>query len=147
MGFSFFSKKVYDEDLCFIRDLISIAESIARLTSAQVMTTVINKIIDKHGLKGKLYELEQNGNYEVQDCYPSDNYKKFNRAADLLKIHKQLSISREEQMQILYPALQCVRNMYFSSDEKIRLIKTCVIEPTGDYSFDNELIQQYLDLI
>ena len=54
MGFHLFAKNVYDEDLCFVRDLTEMGSAIASVTSIPVMRQIINDIIDKYGLQSKL---------------------------------------------------------------------------------------------
>lgn len=147
MAFNFFAKNVYDEDLCFIRDLIEVGSAIADVTSIPVMRNIINGIIDRHGLKGKLMEYTENGHYRVQDCYPTDRNKRFKRAGDLLSAANCLSISEEEKGHIKYKAVCCTKRMGFNYDEKVNLIKKYLIQPTGNKDIDDILIQSYLDIL
>lgn len=147
MGFHLFAKKVYDEDLCFIRDLVEMGGAIASVTSIPVMQQIINSIIKKHGLEAKLQEFSDNGHYLVQDSYPSDRQKRMSRASELLSISKKLHISQNESSQITYRAITCVQKMGFSYDEKIYLIKNNLVNLTGNRDIDDFMIQEYLKLI
>ena len=76
MSFHLFAKRVYDEDLCFVRDLVEIASAMTSVTSLPVIQQIINGIIKKYGLEAKLQELNDNGHYIVEDSYPTDIQKK-----------------------------------------------------------------------
>lgn len=147
MGFHLFSKRVYDEDLCFIRDLIEMGGAVASVTSIQVMQSIMKGIIEKYGLEAKLQEFSDNEHYIVQDSYPSDRQKRISRASELLSISKKLPLSQNESTQIIYRALTCVKKMEFSYDEKIYLIKNNLVNLTGIKEIDDFMIQEYLELI
>ena len=143
----FFAKKVYDEDLCFVRDLIEMGSAVASVTSVPVMQRVINDIINRNNLQAKLQEFANNQNYNVQDSYPADRQKRFTRAGELLSISKQIGLSTEQGAPIIYRALTLVKNMGFSYDEKVRLIKTYLIDCSGNSQIDDFLIEPYIGLL
>ena len=147
MSFHLFAKRVYDEDLCFVRDLVEIASAMTSVTGIPVIQQIINGIIKKYGLEAKLQELIDNGHYIVEDSYPVDIKKKMDRASELLCISKKLSISTEEAAQITCCALSCVKKMGFSYDEKVQLIKKDLSTLTNNSQLNDFLIQQYLDLL
>lgn len=147
MSFHLFAKRVYDEDLCFVRDLVEIASAMTSVTSLSVIQQIINGIVKKYSLEAKLQELNDNGHYIIEDSYPVDIKKKMDRASELLSISKKLPISTEETVQITYCALTCVKKMKFSYDEKVQLIKTNLITLTENSQLNDFLIQQYLYLL
>ena len=147
MSFSFFSKKVYNEDLCFIRDLTEIGAVIASVTSIPVMRKIILEIIKKNNLESKLDELNDNGHYDVQDCYPSNREKKFDRANQIMLIVKFLPVDSVENSKVLYSIMSCIKRMEFSYDEKIRLIKNNLVTTCVNKDIENYMIGEYISLI
>lgn len=147
MSFHLFSKKVYDADLCFVRDLVEIGSAIASVTSIPVMRQVINGIIKKYRLESKLQEFSDNGHYIIEDCYHSNRDERMKRAADILKITKELPITPTEAGTILYAATNCVKKMGFSYPEKIKLITENLISVSGNKELDDFMVQQYIDTI
>lgn len=146
MSFHLFAKRVYDEDLCFVRDLVEIASAMTSVTSLPVIQQIINGIIKKYGLEAKLQEFGDNGHYIiVEDSYPLNIKKKMDRASELLSISKKLPISTEETVPITYCALNCVKKMGFSYDEKVQLIKKNLITLTENTQVNDFLIQNYID--
>ena len=145
MGIHLFAKKVYDEDLCFIRDLIEMGSAIASVTSIPVMRQVIKDVISRHGLEHKLEEFAENGHYIIKDVYPSNRQKRIERAKELLSLHRGLSLSSKETGLIMYHAYCCVKKMNFSHDEKIQLIKGNLYSPIGNAEIDNYMISTYLE--
>lgn len=144
MSFHFFSKKVYDEDLCFVRDLIVMGDVIASLTSIPVMREVIYEIIKKYGLEAKLQEFIDNGHYIIEDCYPLDRNEKMRRASELLSLSSKIPITAEEQGLIDYRAFECVKKMRFSYDEKVLLIKKIFLDSISESEIYDYLMESYL---
>lgn len=147
MGFHLFAKNVYDEDLCFVRDLIEMGSAIASVTSIPVMRQIINDIIEKYGLQSKLQEYIENQHYIIKDAYPGNRSKRLSQAKELLNIAKRLRLNDTENATIVYAATQCIKRMGFSYEEKIQLIKDCLITTTGNPDVDNMLINSYIDLL
>lgn len=146
MGFHFFAKKVYDEDLCFVRDLIEMGSAIASVTSIPVMRQIINGIIEKYSLESKLEEYAENEHYIIQDVYPDNRSKRLTRAKELLNIAKQLQLNQSDESTIVYAATKCIKKMGFSQVEKVQLIKDCLITSTRSAELDNFLINSYIEL-
>ena len=147
MGFHLFAKKVYDEDLCFVRDLTEMGSAIASVTSIPVMRQIINDIIEKYGLQSKLQEYIENQHYIIKDAYPGNRSKRLSQAKELLNIAKRLRLNDTENATIVYAATKCIKSMGFSYEEKIQLIKDCLITTTGNPDVDNMLINSYIDLL
>lgn len=147
MAFHLFAKKVRNEELCFVRDIIELGAAIADVTSIPVMRSVILKIINKYNLEDRLNEVSENGHYIIEDCYPYDNTKKMNYARELLNARKEIPLNDEEKEHVLYAALKCVEKMNFSYQDKVTLIRECLFEPTGNDRVDNLIIEQYLPLL
>lgn len=147
MGFHLFAKNVYDEDLCFVRDIIEIGSVIASVTSIPVMRQIIDDIIEKYGLQSKLQEYIENQHYIIKDAYPCNRSKRLSQAKELLNIAKRLRLNDTENAKIVYAAIECVRKMGFSHEEKIQLIKDCLITTTEYPDLDNMLINSYIDLL
>lgn len=147
MGFHLFAKKVRDEELCFVRDLIEVGSVIASVSSVPVMREMILPIIDKYHLNKKLDELNENGHYIVLDCYPTSIHLKKDRARDLLLLSKKLPLNSNQKVQILVKAAKCISKMGFSYDDKVQLIKDCIIDTTGNEELDKFLIDNYLEII
>lgn len=144
MAFHLFAKKVRNEDLCFIRDLIELGSAIADVTSIPVMRSIILKIINKYHLEDKLNEFNENGHYIIEDCYPYDITKKMNYAKDLLNAKNEIPLNDQEKAHILLTALKCVKKMNFSYQDKVTLIRECIFKPTENSEIDNLLLEQYL---
>ena len=147
MGFHLFAKNVYDEDLCFVRDIIETGSVIASVTSIPVMRQIIDDIIEKYGLQSKLQEYVENQHYIIKDVYPGNRSKRLSQAKELLNIAKRLSLNDAENAKIVYEATKCIKSMGFSYEEKIQLIKDCLITTTGNPDVDNILINSYRDLL
>ena len=146
MGFHLFANNVYDEDLCFVRDLTEVGSAIASVTSIPVMRQIINDIIEKYGLQSKLQEYIENQHYIIKDAYPGNRSKRLSQAKELLNIAKRLRLNDTGNATIVYAATQCIKRMEFSYEEKIQLIKDCLITTTGNPDVDNMLINSYIDL-
>lgn len=147
MSIHFFAKKVYDEDLCFIRDLLEICGAVASVTSMPVAQQIITDIIKKHGLEAKLQEFADNEHYIVQDIYPSNRQERLYRASELLSISKMLPVSQDESSHIRFRAITCVQKMEFSYDEKLQLVRSNLVDLTGNTVIDDFLIQEYIKLL
>ena len=122
MSFHLFSKKVRNEELCFIRDLIELGSAIAEVTSVPVMRQVINSIINKYKLEDKLAEVIENGHYIIEDCYPYDSTKKMSYARELLNACINIPLNNDEKAHIRFTAMKCVQKMNFSNYEKRYLL-------------------------
>ena len=147
MSFHFFAKKVYDADLCFIRDLIEVGAAVASVTSMPISGRIIRKVVESNDLEAKFQEFSENGHYIVEDCYPVAREERMRRASLLLSISDKLPVSLDDNVAITLSALSCVRKMGFSDAEKIQLIKENLLDSKGSDEVDNFLVQRWLNLL
>lgn len=138
-----FAKKVKDEDLCFIRDLMDVIVSVTKVFNTSVGSELMKQIVSENHMEQKLYDFTHN-NYNVEDCYPSDQKEKFRRAQVLLKIAKDLNLSGLSHCEVISAASACIKKMGFSYNEKIELINTCIVELSGVPSVDEIFINSYI---
>lgn len=147
MGFHLLAKKVHDPDLCYIRDLMAVAATIAEITSVQTMRPIVRGVIDRNLLSNKFDEFVENGHYIIEDCYYSDPQKKMNRAADLLRLGNQIPhITSTEKTRIIFSAITCLSKWRFSQSEKTKLLKDNVCPPDSSDVVKDFTVQMYLDV-
>ena len=147
MGLHLFAKTVYDEDLCFIRDLVEVGSAIESVTSIHTMKPILLAIIDKYKLNNKLIEFTENGHYNIKDCYYKDPQKKMSCAKDLLTSCNQIPyIEESEKTKIRYSVLKCLTKWNFSRSEKIQLIKECICPPNSSQVVEEFMVNMYLEI-
>lgn len=139
-----FSKKVYDPDMCFIRDMMSVAAVLAQETSLAVAKEWMKQITIDYNLVEKVYEYTHKS-ITAMDCYSTDQQIKFQRAQELLKIAKTLNLPGISHSHVITAAGNCIKKMGFSHQEKLNLVTSCIFEPCGVKSIDDDIINTYLN--
>lgn len=140
----FFSKKVTDPDLCYIRDAMDIAGVLAKETSLTIAKEWMKQIMEQHGLLQKSFDYASS-NIVALDCYPSNQQVKFRRAQELLKVANTLNLPGISHSNVISVACKCIKKMGFTYQEKIKLIDTCIVKLTGIESVDNFFISTYIN--
>lgn len=112
-----FAKKVKDEDLCFIRDLMDVLTAVAKETNVTVSSELMKQIVSENHMEQKLFDFTSN-NYKVEDCYPSDPKEKFRRAQVLLRIPKILNLPALSQSSVITTAGNCIKKWDFHTMKK-----------------------------
>lgn len=59
MAWNLFAKKIVDEDMCFMRDIVSVAGAISDITGVQPMKEVVQTFLINNGLWDKFTEFER----------------------------------------------------------------------------------------
>lgn len=143
----FFTSSIYDEDLCFCRDIMAVAYKLANYTSKEAIMAVIRPIIEEKGLILKLNEFFKYPESKIKDCYPSDRRKLLSNAASLLKFVKAFQLNGIEESFVSSRAYECIKKMNLSNSEKENLIWSCIVEKTNVESIDNLFLETYIPLL
>lgn len=139
----FFSKKICDADYCFIRDMMDVAGAIAKATSMTVAKEWMKQVISEYDLSQKTYDYSSN-NIKALDCYPTDHEEKYKRAQELLRIANILNLPGMAHCDVINAASACIKKMGFSYQDKISLVTSCIYEPCGIKSIDDDIINTYM---
>lgn len=149
MAWNLFAKKIVDEDMCFMRDIVSVAGAISDITGVQPMKELVQKFLIDNALWNKFIEFERiQSSSIIKDCYPLDRKQKYANAAKLLSLIKQFNFSDEERNHVLYHTLKIISQMDFDKEEKERLIKNHILRnKIEDKEMVNFVVAQYMGLL
>ena len=148
MSWNLFAKKIVDEDMCFMRDIVSVAGAISDITGIQPMKEVVQNFLIDNGLWNIFTEFERiQSSSIIKDCYPLDRRKKYVNAEKLLSLIDKFSFSDDERNHVLYHTLKVISQMNFDKEEKERLIKSYILrKKIEDKDMENFIVSEYMDL-
>lgn len=144
----FICEKIVDEDMCFMRDIVSVAGAISDITGVQPMKEVVQTFLINNGLWDKFTEFERiQSSSIIKDCYPLDRKQKYANAEKLLSLINKFNFSNDERNHVLYHILKIISQMDFDKEEKERLIKNYILKnKIDDKELENFVIAEYMEL-
>ena len=133
MAWSFFTKHVSDTQICLVRDIIQVGDSISSISSEAWMISIIRKTINDHKLTNKLQEFsELPANHEIDDCYPYNEQEKTKYANTLFSMISLTEID-EEKIAMMSKATFILKDkMNFDKEDIQALIMTHYIPSCAD---------------
>ena len=145
MAWNLSAKKIVDEDMCFMRDIVSVAGAISDITGVQPMKEVVQTFLINNGLWDKFTEFERiQSSSIIKDCYPLDRMQKYANAEKLLSLVNKFNFSNDERNHVLYHILKIISQMDFDKEEKEKLIKNYILKnKIDDKELKNFVIQEY----
>lgn len=148
MVWNLFAKKIVDEDMCFMRDIVSVAGAISDITGVQPMKEVVQTFLINNGLWDKFTEFERiQSSSIIKDCYPLDRKQKYANAEKLLSLINKFNFSNDERNHVLYQILKIISQMDFDKEEKEKLIKNYILKnKIDDKELENFVIAEYMEL-
>ena len=141
-------RKKVDEDMCFMRDIVSVAGAISDITGVQPMKEVVQTFLINNGLWDKFTEFERiQSSSIIKDCYPLDRMQKYANAEKLLSLVNKFNFSNDERNHVLYHILKIISQMDFDKEEKEKLIKNYILKnKIDDKELENFVIAEYMEL-
>ena len=113
MAWNLFAIKIVDEDMCFMRDIVSVAGAISDITGVQPMKEVVQTFLINNGLWDKFTEFERiQSSSIIKDCYPLDRMQKYANAEKLLSLVNKFNFSNDERNHVLYHILKIMVIIY-----------------------------------
>lgn len=101
MSWNLFGNDIYDEDLCFCRDIGDLLVPISKVTTSLVWQTASTKIIEERNLQLKMIEYSNLSlRDEVHDCYPTDRIKLLANAESIMKFVNSIGLSRTQLIEL-----------------------------------------------
>lgn len=148
MTWNLFAKKIIDEDMCFMRDIVSVAGAISDITGVRLMKEVVQNFLIDNGLWNKFTEFEKIlSSSIIKDCYPSDRKQKYANAEKLLSLINKFNFSNDERNHVLYHTLKIISQMDLDKEAKEQLIKNHIIRHRiDDKELENFVIAEYFKL-
>lgn len=148
MAWNLSAKKIVDEDMCFMRDIVSVAGAISDITGVQPMKEVVQTFLINNGLWDKFTEFERiQSSSIIKDCYPLDRMQKYANAEKLLSLVNKFNFSNDERNHVLYHILKIISQMDFDKEEKEKLIKNYILKnKIDDKELENFVIAEYMEL-
>ena len=148
MAWNLFAIKIVDEDMCFMRDIVSVAGAISDITGVQPMKEVVQTFLINNGLWDKFTEFERiQSSSIIKDCYPLDRMQKYANAEKLLSLVNKFNFSNDERNHVLYHILKIISQMDFDKEEKEKLIKNYILKnKIDDKELENFVIAKYMEL-
>lgn len=148
MAWNLFAIKIVDEDMCFMRDIVSVAGAISDITGVQPMKEVVQTFLINNGLWDKFTEFERiQSSSIIKDCYPLDRMQKYANAEKLLSLVNKFNFSNDERNHVLYHILKIISQMDFDKEEKEKLIKNYILKnKIDDKELENFVIAEYMEL-
>ena len=141
-------KKIVDEDMCFMRDIVSVAGAISDITGVQPMKEIVQTFLINNGLWDKFAEFERiQSSSIIKDCYPLDRKQKYANAEKLLSLINKFNFSNDERNHVLYHILKIISQMDFDKEEKEKLIKNYILKnKIDDKELENFVVAEYMEL-
>lgn len=149
MTWSLFYKNIEDEDMCFMRDIMSVTGFISDIISIQQTKEIIQAFLRAHGLWDKFikYSKLQTKAIIIKNCYPSDQCQKYAHAAILLSLTKLFNFNDNQWSYVLYQTLKIIKQMDIDENGKHELIKNYILKNEfDDKDLENFIISQYLEI-
>lgn len=148
MAWNLFAKKIVDEDMCFMRDIVSVAGAISDITGVQPMKETVQTFLINNGLWDKFAEFERiQSSSIIKDCYPLDRKQKYANAEKLLSLINKFNFSNDERNHVLYQTLKIISQMDFDKEEKEKLIKNYILKnKIYDKELENFVVAEYMEL-
>lgn len=146
MSWNPFANHVYDEDLCFCRNFVSVINRISCLTTNVAWQAVGQRILSNLDMQNKMREFgDLSARTVVEDCYPSDRFKRMKYASALLELVNSFGFESNEFGSALVPVFEVIKKMELCNSEKEQLIRKYLHPSTGNLEMDNYLIKMWMD--
>ena len=139
----FFASKIYDKDMCFLRDLVRVMTDLNNHGVSQfVLQKKVNAIIREKGLEDALEKISHYNDYEIKDCYPSDRTQLVENASKIMSLFE---VCPDGEPSSISATFDMMKNMQLTREECKHLILKHIIHSVGIDEFDSYLADKFLD--
>lgn len=121
MSWNLFGNDIYDEDLCFCRDIGDLLVPVSKVTTSLVWHTAGRKIIEERNLQSKMEEYSNlSSRDKVHDCYPTNRKKLLANADSIMKFVNSIGLSRTQliELHIMNAVFSVLKKMSLQDSEK-----------------------------